>query len=60
MTSTTTLSTMTQQQIDALHKWLQSQAYSGEYGTGGDYLRLEELERYLPAALAQILATPQN
>lgn len=55
-----THNTMTQQQIDALHKWLQAQAYSGEPGTGGDYLRLEELEQYLPAALAHILATPQN
>lgn len=46
---------MNEEQIAALKKWLWAQAYSGEPGTDGAYLRMEEMEQYLPGAIEKIL-----
>lgn len=49
---------MTHEQIKQLVNWLYAQAYEGEPGTDGEYLRLEELKDYLPAAIDTILNLP--
>ena len=46
---------MNEKQIEALFKWLDAQTYSGEPGTGGEYVRMEEMRLYLPKAIAKIL-----
>lgn len=46
---------MNEEQIKELLQWLQAQAYSGECGTDGPYLRMEEMVQYLPAELQKIL-----
>ena len=46
---------MTDEQIKELFKWLDAQTYSGEPGTGGEYVRMEEMRQYLPAAIDKIL-----
>jgi hypothetical protein len=46
---------MNDEQKLELAKWLNAQAYSGEPGTDGPYLRLEELLQYLPGAVNRIL-----
>ena len=47
---------MTDKQIEALFTWLNAHAYSGEPGTDGAYLRMEEMQDYLPDAIKKITA----
>lgn len=46
---------MSEEQISSLMRWLQAHAYSGECGTDGPYLRMEEMEKYLPVAIQEIM-----
>lgn len=46
---------MTEEQLKALFKWLEAQTYSGEPGTDGEYVRMEEMRLYLPAAIKEIM-----
>ena len=46
---------MTDEQIKELFKWLDAQTYSGEPGTGGEYVRMEEMRKYLPGAIKKIM-----
>lgn len=46
---------MSKEQIEALFKWLDAQTYSGVYGTDGDYLRVDEMKKFLPATIKQIM-----
>jgi hypothetical protein len=50
---------MTEKQIEALKQWLSYQTYCGVYGTDGDYLRVDEMEKYLPDAITKILKEVQ-
>lgn len=45
---------MTDDQIKELFKWLDAQTYSGEPGTGGEYVRMDEMREYLPDAIKKI------
>ena len=46
---------MTEKQIEALFKWLDHQTYSGEPGTDGEYVRMDEMRKYLPDAIKKIM-----
>lgn len=46
---------MTEKQLEALFKWLDYQTYSGEPGTDGEYVRMEEMRMYLPGAIKRIM-----
>ena len=46
---------MNEKQIQALFEWLDHQTYSGEPGTDGEYIRMEEMRRYLPEAIKKIM-----
>ena len=46
---------MNEQQIKALFKWLDDMTYIGEPGTDGEYIRMEEMRKYLPEAIKKIM-----
>jgi hypothetical protein len=46
---------MNKKQLEALFKWLDAQTYSGEPGTDGEYIRMEEMRKYLPDAIKEIM-----
>lgn len=46
---------MSEAQLKALFKWLDAQTYSGEPGTDGEYVRMEEMRKYLPGAIRKIM-----
>ncbi len=46
---------MSEEQLKALFKWLDAQTYSGEPGTDGEYVRMEEMRKYLPSAIKKIM-----
>lgn len=51
---------MNKNQLDALFKWLDRHVYSGEPGTDGEYLRMEEIRQYLPGAIKKIMEQEQE
>jgi hypothetical protein len=51
---------MNKKQLDELFKWLDHQVYSGEPGTDGEYLRMEEMRQYLPGAIKAIMEKEQE
>jgi len=55
---------MTPEQVDKLKQWLYSQAYIANSHTTDqgrcEWLRLDEMLEYLPAAVEQILTTPNH
>jgi hypothetical protein len=46
---------MNEKQLAALFDWLDHQTYSGEPGTDGEYIRMEEMRLYLPEAIKKIM-----
>ena len=46
---------MNEKQLEALFKWLGRHTYSGEPGTDGEYVRMEEMRLYLPEAIKKIM-----
>ena len=46
---------MNEKQLAALFDWLDHQTYSGEPGTDGEYVRMEEMRMYLPEAIKKIM-----
>ena len=51
---------MNEKQIEALFKWLDRQTYSGEPGTDGEYIRMEEMRQYLPEAINKIMESKND
>ncbi len=51
---------MNDRQIEALFVWLNAHTYSGEPGTGGEYIRMEEMREYLPDAIKKITAETKS
>lgn len=46
---------MNEKQLAELFEWSDHQTYSGEPGADGDYVRMEEMRKYLPDAIKKIM-----
>jgi hypothetical protein len=46
---------MNEKQLEALFEWLDHQTYYGVPGTDGEYVRMEEMRKYLPEAIKKIM-----